>query len=155
MSDTFVVRTATRDDEKDILKLCELLAEENAVFPMSEAKVRQKLNQAFDKQLAMCGVIGPRGSLRGSIFLEVGTLWYTDTFGLHELWNFVHPDHRHSNYAHMLIDFAKECSTKLKLPLHIGVFSNKRTNAKVRLYKRRLGKPAGAFFLYNGQTGTT
>ena len=36
----------------------------------------------------------------------------------------------------------------------IGVLSNHRTEAKVRLYERQFGKPSGAFFLYNARTGT-
>lgn len=150
------VRIATRADESDVLELCRLLELENAVFPLSEKKVLEKLRQAFDRKLAICGVIGEPKNLRGSIYLEIGAPWYSDRFGLFELWNFVHPDHRKSDYAKMLIDFAKRCSDTIDhLPLQIGIFSNERTEAKVRLYRRRLGEPAGAFFIYNGSTGLT
>jgi hypothetical protein len=36
----------------------------------------------------------------------------------------------------------------MKMPLVIGVISNIRTEAKIKLYERRLPK-AGAFFVYN------
>ena len=39
------------------------------------------------------------------------------------------------------------------IPLLIGVLSNKRTEGKIRLYERQLGKPSGAFFLYGARTG--
>jgi hypothetical protein len=39
------------------------------------------------------------------------------------------------------------------MPLLIGVLSNSRTEAKIRLYKRHFGEPAGAYFLYNARTG--
>jgi hypothetical protein len=42
----------------------------------------------------------------------------------------------------------------MEMPLLIGVLSNHRTEAKVRLYERQFGKPTGAFFLYNGSTGS-
>ncbi len=150
------VRIATPQDAPAVLQLCRQLEQENAVFPMNDDKVICKLNQAFNRQLAICGVIGPPDQLRGSIFLEIGTSWYSDRFGLFELWNFVHPDHRRSNYAKILIDFAKGCSVRLNLPLQIGIFSTKRTEAKIRLYERRLGTTlAGAFFIFNGQCGIT
>ena len=41
----------------------------------------------------------------------------------------------------------------LGIPLIIGVLSNQRTEAKIRLYERQFGAPAGAFFLYNVHTG--
>lgn len=147
------VRLADARDEEGVLMLCRELANENAVFPISETKVREKLWRAFNRQLAICGVIGDVGDLKACIFLEIDCPWYSDKFGLSELWNFVHPDHRRSDYAKILIDFAKKCAVDLNLPLQIGIFSNERTEAKVRLYARRLGKPAGAFFLYNGHTG--
>jgi len=155
MIDISIVRKATAGDIGDVMQLCYMLAEENAAFPMCEQKVLMKLAQAlFPAPLgvpvlpAICGVIGQPGKLEASIFLEVGSLWYTEDLWLHELWNFVHPDHRRSDHAKTLIEFAKSVQAAVGLPLSIGVISNDRTEAKVRLYQRRLGKPAGAFFTY-------
>jgi hypothetical protein len=39
------------------------------------------------------------------------------------------------------------------MPLMIGVMSNSRTDAKVKLYERQFGNPAGSFFLYGVKTG--
>lgn len=155
--DLSIVRKAGPADAADVMELCRLLAAENAQFLMSEIKVANKLAQAlflpppgYVVLPAICGVIGEPGALQASIFLEVGSLWYTDELGLHELWNFVHPDHRRSDHAKILIEFAKACQQAIGLPLSIGVVSNERTEAKIRLYQRRLGKPAGAFFSYGG-----
>jgi hypothetical protein len=41
------------------------------------------------------------------------------------------------------------------IPLAIGVMSNTRTEAKIRLYERVFGAPAGVYFLYNAKTGLT
>ena len=44
-------------------------------------------------------------------------------------------------------------SEKLGIPLAIGVLSSSRTEAKIRLYERVFGAPAGVYFLYNAKTG--
>ena len=57
------------------------------------------------------------------------------------------PEYRKSNYADALIRYAQHCQEKLGVPLLIGVLTNLRMLSKVRLYRRRLGMPAGAFFV--------
>jgi GNAT superfamily N-acetyltransferase len=79
--------------------------------------------------------------------------WYTEDFHLEELYNFVHPDYRKSDNAKALIDFAKNTAEKINVPLMIGIISNHRTEQKIRLYQRRLGKPSGGYWLYNANTG--
>ena len=55
--------------------------------------------------------------------------------------------------ARRLCEFSKKVSNELGIPLIIGVLSNNRTEAKVRMYQRIFGEPSGAFFLYNARTG--
>jgi GNAT superfamily N-acetyltransferase len=143
------VRTAVAADEEAIMALCRMLHEENGQFAMSEDKVRHALRQAFDRKGGIVGVIdGPNG-LEGVIFLIIAQLWYSDAWMLEEMFNFVHPDHRRSRHAKRLIEYAKECSNHIGVPLMVGVLSNTRTEAKVRLYERMLPK-SGAYFIYNG-----
>lgn len=145
------VRIATAADEDAIMDLCRMLHEENGQFSMSEAKVRDALQTAFKRQGGLIGVIdGPKG-LEGIILLTIGQLWYSDDWMLEEMFNFVHPDHRRSSHAKRMIQFAKESADKLGIPLMIGVLSNTRTEAKVRLYERMLPK-AGAYFVHDGRT---
>jgi hypothetical protein len=68
---------------------------------------------------------------------------------------FIHPDYRTAKggRARKLCHFAKETADTLDLPLMIGVLSDQRTEAKVRMYEREFGKPSGAFFLYKANTG--
>ena len=68
---------------------------------------------------------------------------------------FIHPDYRSAKggRARRLCEFSKQAADSLGIPLIIGVLSNNRTEAKVRLYKRQFGEPSGAFFLYNARTG--
>ena len=85
------------------------------------------------------------------IQLSISEYWYSDHKLLEELYNYVRPEHRRSNNAKALIEYAKYCAREMDLPLLIGVVSNERTAEKIRLYRRRLGEPSGAYFLYNAK----
>jgi len=146
MSD--VVRMATREDADEIIRLLNLMHSENAMMPLSEECAHEFFERAFEKRGGIIGVIGEKGDIRAMIMLLITHFWYTKDFHLEEVFNFVRPDHRKSNYARDLIAFARECSDKTKLPLMIGVLTNNRMEGKVRLYRRALGYPAGAFFVY-------
>jgi hypothetical protein len=68
---------------------------------------------------------------------------------------FVLPEFRQAKggRASRLCEFSKYFSKSMELPMTIGVLSNERTEAKVRMYMRQFGKYAGVYFLYNAQTG--
>lgn len=155
MTDMPQVRVAMPDDEDELMELCRELHTENALFPMSERKVRDTLWVAFAKRGGIIGVIGEPGKIQGLIYLLIASQWYTDEWHLEELLNYVRPAYRKSNNAKALISFAQDCAVKLNLPLTIGVISNTRTEAKVELYKRRFGKTAGAFFVFNSPWDAT
>jgi GNAT superfamily N-acetyltransferase len=142
------VRKAEAGDADEILSLCREMHRENGMFTLSDARVRDIIGRAFNRQGAIIGVIGKRGAVEASICLLVTNIWYSDDFHLEDLWNFVRPEFRRSDNAKELIAFAKRCSDEVGIPLIIGVMSNVRTEAKIRLYERSVGKPAGAFFLH-------
>lgn len=147
MASESIVRLASAADEAGIFQLCKLLHKENGLFPMDDDLVEETIRNGIDQNGGVIGVIGPSGALEGIIYLSISHFWYSRKPHLEELFNFVHPDFRRSEHAKALIDFAKSC-TSGNIRLVIGVVSNERTVAKVRLYERRLGKPAGAFFVY-------
>jgi hypothetical protein len=147
------VRTATREDIPQIFKLGKLLFEENAITGWSERRIVQAVNRAINGEGAVIGVIGDVGRLEGMIYLFVTMFWYTDDPHIEEIYNYVHPDYRKSDNAKALIDFAKKCSEGINVPLMIGIVSNQKTEQKIRLYQRRLGKPSGAYWLWNANTG--
>lgn len=128
--------------------MCRKLHEENGIFSFSERKVRNCLQSAWNGQGGIIGVIGVPGKIEGSICLTIGDYFYTDEFNLSELWNFVLPEYRKSTNAKELIRFAVRCSDEIGIPLIIGVISNERTIAKIGLYRRLLGDPAGGFFVH-------
>ena len=148
-------RLAVPADRDSLFRMCCELWEENGLFPISETKVRRMIDIATDNSIkteqepiAMIWCIGDVGKIEASLCLIITQNWYSDAWHVEELWNFVHPDHRRSNYAKALIDYSKKVQSEIGLPLMIGILSNDRTQEKVRLYSRRLGQPAGAYFVY-------
>lgn len=121
---------------------------------LDEECARAAFATAFDRRGGIIGVIGPVGDIHAAIGLTLSRYWFTKEWHLEEMFNFVRPDHRRGNtYAEDLIHFAKGCAEMegIDLPLVIGVLTNKRVEAKVRLYRKALGVPSGAFWVYNAK----
>jgi hypothetical protein len=145
---TSPVRKALPEEADEILAMCRCLWQENGQFSFSEKKVRAKIDDAFNRLGAIIGVIGETGKLQGSICIHISDYFYTDEYHLGELWNYVLPQYRKSTNAKDLIRFGMRCSDEIGIPLLIGVISNERTAAKLGLYQRILGDPAGGFFIH-------
>ncbi len=149
------VRIATRADSDEIMQLLGIMHAEGGILPLDEMCARKTFDMAFDRQGGILGVIGPPGDIRAMIFLLISRFWYTKQHHLEELFNFVRPDMRRvsarsdENYGPRMIEFAKECAVELGMPLTIGILTNQRMEGKVRLYRRSLGVPAGAWFVHN------
>jgi hypothetical protein len=146
-----VVRLAVSEDSPSVYRMCRLLHEENGLSPWSEDKVRGAIGGALAGKGSIIGVIGPRGAPVAMIHLRIASMWYSDDVQLEDRGMFVHPDFRKSTHAKDLLEFAKLAAEQLKVPLVIGILSSEKTEQKIRLYRRRLGNPAGAFFLWNGK----
>jgi GNAT superfamily N-acetyltransferase len=147
------VRVAVKDDFPQILGLCRMLHAENGLTGWAEERIVSALHRAIAGDGSVIGVIGTAGSLEAMIHLFISRMWYSNDPHLEELYAYVHKDHRRSNNAKSLIEFAKSTAERLNVPLLIGIVSNHRTEQKIRLYQRRLGKPSGCYFLYNATTG--
>ena len=144
------VRIAIQSDEDEIMNLLAIMHAEGGILPLDEMEARNTFRMAFNRQGGILGVIGESGDIKAMIFLLISRFWYTKHHHLEELFNFVRPDVRKSkeNYAPRLIDFAKSCSDEIGIPLTIGILTNQRMEGKVRLYRRSLGVPAGAWFVH-------
>jgi GNAT superfamily N-acetyltransferase len=145
---TSTIRLATPADEPDILAMCGELHAENGVFPMDDGRVREWIGKAIHKKGGIIGLIGPVGALEAIGFLMITCFDYTTEFHLSEQFNFVRPAFRNKPHARALIEWAKGCADELHLKLFIGVISSQRTEAKIRLYRKILGEPSGAWFVY-------
>jgi hypothetical protein len=145
-------RIATRADEPEIMRLLHMMHEECGMLSLDEDCARRTFARAFDRQGGIIGAIDDRkqpGRIEAMIFLLFAKFWYTNDDHLEELFNYVRPDCRDTDHAKTLITFAKNCAEKIGIPLMIGVLTNKRMAAKVRLYRRVLGNPRGTFFVHN------
>jgi hypothetical protein len=145
----YVVRLARPFDMDQLFELCKQLHEENGLCKMDDELVRDNLSSALNGKGGLIGVIeGPDGTLEGVISLVISRFWYSREWFLEELFNFVPKEFRKSTRAKSLLAYAKQCADEMNMPLLIGIVSNIRTEAKIKLYERQLPK-AGAFFLYN------
>lgn len=145
------VRVATPDEVDAVMKIALMGTAENEMLPHNPVKVLGDIWAALNLDKGICGVIGPvGGELEGAVLLRIGSMWYTDHEHLEERAIFVHPSYRgaRGGRAARLAEFSMDCSDRLGMPLSIGVLSNHRTAAKVRLYQRILGKPAGCYWIY-------
>lgn len=147
MSNFIGVRIARRDEVDQIYDLLLELHAENGLFSLDPVKARQTIVDLLDPKFGIIGVIDGPSGLEGSIGLFRASWYYTTDPHLSEFWNFVRADCRRSNHAKRLIQFGKWASDNLGIPLHMGIVTTTRAEAKQRLY-RRLLKPVGAYYMY-------
>lgn len=155
-TDGLEIRIGTPDDLDEVMRLSTLAAGENGFLMPDPEKVLHAVWAGLTQQGGIVGIIGkPGGQIEGGVVLTIGGMWYSSQNVVEERVIFIHPDYRSAKggRARKLCEFSKRVADTFGLPLIIGVLSNNRTEAKVRMYERQLGKPAGAFFLHNAKTG--
>lgn len=156
MTSELKIRIGTPDDIHEMMDVALMACNENGFRNPDKTKLLNELWQALNLNYGLIGIIGRDGGpIEGAILLRIGPMWYSNDMVLEEKAIFIHPDHRGAKdgRARKLVEFAKQTADELGIPLLIGVLSNKRTEGKIRLYERQLGKPTGAFFLYGAKTG--
>jgi hypothetical protein len=152
----FIVRVGTLDDMEAMMEAAMLGHEENAFVKVNPEKMATDIWHALAQDHGIVGIVGkPGGIIEGAVVLRMGTMWYSDDPVVEEKAIFIRPEYRSAKggRARKLCEFSKKVADSLGIPLIIGVLSNHRTAAKVRLYRRQFGEPAGAFFLYGAKTG--
>ena len=149
MNEQPTVIGATLADLPELMRLFKVMWAENGMFPLDEECVLEMFNRVLKKKEGVIGVIkGDKGDVRAALYLLITRYWYTKQLHIEELYNFVDFPFRRTNYADALLRYAIHCQKELKIPLIIGVLAGSRMEAKVRLYRRRLGMPSGAFFVH-------
>lgn len=149
MTENPTVIGATLSDLPEFMRLFRVMHRENGMFSLDEDCVVETFNRAVKNKEGVIGLIkGAAGDIRAMLYLLVTRYYYTQQFHLEELFNFVAPEHRKTNYADALLKYAGHCQKSLGIPLVIGVLTNSRMEAKVRKYRRHFGMPAGAFFVH-------
>lgn len=156
MANSIKVRVGTPEDVHAIMDLALSACGENGFVNPNPQKLLAEIWPALNLDRGLVGIIGEENQKpEAAVLLRIGCMWYSDADVLEEKAIFVDPEYRSAKggRARRLCEFSKQVSDKLGIPLIIGVLSNHRTEAKVKLYERQFGKPSGAFFLYNAQTG--
>lgn len=152
----FQLRIATPDDLPGIMELAREICQENGFLRANLALLASEFWPALHSDHGICAVIGkPTKPIEGLVLLRIGTMWYSEEIVLEEKVLCVGSKYRAAKggRARALCEFSKKTSDSLGLPLLIGILSQGRQAAKVRLYTRQFGEPAGAFFLYRATTG--
>lgn len=161
MTSKSIVRVAKAADFNEVWRLLMAGHNENALFPLAPNKVQWFVHRMLSPETippedtgvrGVIGVIGNVGHLEGLAFIITGEFWYTDQKHLEELIIFVDPDHRKSEHAKSLLNWAKSLPDTTGLPLLTGILSNDRVEAKCRLYQRILPK-IGEFFFVSPKGG--
>jgi len=156
MNSVLRVRIGTTEDMAGMMELAAMACEENGFVNPDMGKLATEMWPALCQDHGIVGIIGEPGKqIEGAVLLRVGQMWYSQDLVFEEKAIFTHPDFRQAKggRARLLTDFSKKIADGLGIPLMIGVLSNNRTEAKVRMYEREFGRPAGAFFLYGAMTG--
>jgi hypothetical protein len=154
--DDLHIRIGTPDDIDEIMAVAMQATEENGFLEASPEKLVREIYPALCQDHGIVGLIGPKdGSIEGIVVLRIGEMWYSDVPVVEEKAIFIHPEFRSAKggRARRLCAFSKKVADTLGIPLIIGVLSNHRTEAKIRMYEREFGKPSGALFLYGATTG--
>ena len=158
MSDTVKVRTGTPDDVHRMMAVALSACEDNGLTDPDPLKLLNEIWSSLNLHHGIVGIIGEPGKpIEAAVLLRVEIMWYakSDKWCCVERAIFVHPDFRAAKggRASRLIEFSKQAADKLGLPLIIGILSSERTAAKVRMYRRQLGEPSGAYWILGGHTG--
>ena len=137
---------ACLNDLPEVLEIARELGKENGAYQVNEDIAIPMIRSV----LAGDGLVGivraADGRIAGTILLKVAYHWGSADPFLDEYWVFVRGEHRKSNIARSLIQFAKHQADKLNLLLRIGIISKIELERKIALYERLLGSPAIAHF---------
>ena len=150
------VRFATPADVDGLMDLGQMAAHENGVGDMNVMKLLEVVWRGVTHNRAIAGVIqGLDGRYEAGTLLLVEEQAHSRDPVLVEQTVYVHPDFRNARGARAtkLVEFNKQVALRLGFPLLIGILSDERTKAKIRLYERHFGPPNGAYWLWNGNTG--
>lgn len=142
-----IIRTATPDDYQELFRISLLLHAENGQHPLSIERTKATIWRGCNRDQSIIGVIGPHDNIKAMLILQIQTLDYSDDLRLVEIWNYVRPDARKSDFAKRMLRFAKRCADESGLVLLMGILTNERLTEKERLYERELPK-AGTLFRY-------
>jgi hypothetical protein len=150
------VRIGTPDDVFPMMTLALNACQDNGLTNPNPRKLLADIWAALNLDHGLVGIIGTPGEeVEACILMRIEPLWYSDDFILNERAIFVDPKYRSAKggRASRLCEFAKKVQVELSLPLLIGILSTKDASAKERLYRRKFGESAGAYWIIGAKSG--
>jgi len=161
MSDEYKVRIATPDDVHQLMEMGIAANDEVGIAKANPETLLMDIWPALHLDGGIIGVIGKPGKIiEGGIVLKITNLWYGDEEFLEERVVYIRPEFRKGDRERgpggggvisrfgRLIEFAKETSDRLQIPLCVGISTAIGFKGKARMYQHYLGDQAGAFYLY-------
>jgi hypothetical protein len=140
------IRIANPGEDDSIFSILSDFHAENGVFSLCERKVRERIAQGLAaKGDAVILVIDGNDEIAASVGLGMGEAWYTEEWSINEYWFYVRPAYRHSHFDQDLVNTIQALSDRWKLAGTVGVTSTHRTEAKMRLFARRMKMIGGLF----------
>lgn len=148
------VRRAVPDDAASLMSLLDEMHHINGLYPLARGKVLRLVTDALSGlNTVLIGAIGSVGNVEASIGLMPTQSWYSESYQVGDLWNYVREDFRASGHAASLIRFGKTIANRTGLDFISGVVSTDRTEAKMRLYRRHFDTCLGGLYLHRHVNG--
>jgi hypothetical protein len=139
------VKLATSKDAEELVDLLIENHRENGLASLNLESLWEAIVRGCERQDAMIGIIRGPKRIEASAGLYRGPWWFSREQHWIDYWNFVHPDHRKTTHAKMLLEFANWVGSQFSEPVFMGVLSDHRTEAKMKLYGRKLRLVGGTF----------
>lgn len=158
MLNSAVVRIAGPKDEDALFDLLMDLRRDNNSFgfQVDDDRVREHIRLGTQSIGGAHGVIDAPdqfGVLAGSIGMIFDRWWFSNEWGLAQIWLFVRPEYRKgTGYADALVEWAKEIRSALarrtghRIRLANSVISEERLEIKLRFWRRHSGQLIGGIF---------
>ncbi len=152
------VRVALQPDENPLFDLLMSLARDNNTFDfrVSDARVKETIMMGTHQKGGIHGVIDAPdrpGVLAASLGMVWDRLWFSDEWGLAQIWLYVRPEYRKgTGYADELVNWSKEIRRDLetraghRVRMANSVISETRLDAKLRFWRKHSGEMIGAMF---------
>jgi GNAT superfamily N-acetyltransferase len=143
------VEIAEPRDAPQIFALLKLCYAEDGSDPVDDEKLVEAIDAGIRQDWAMIGVIRAASiGVAASIGLFLDPQWYSYERRVTSRWEFVHPEHRRSDYAKRLLLFAKESATMLHRPLVLSLEQSDKTARKREMMARHM-KVGGQVFVFD------
>lgn len=141
------VRRASPADYDALLAAALNCYAENALQPVSHAKVGEIVRRCVEQDQSIAGIIDGPAGLEASVGLSIASFDYSDERHLRCLWLGVEPAHRKTPHGVKLMEFAQWAQSVLEVPLYLDLTTVETLQSKMHLYLRTAPQ-VGAFFAF-------